>query len=362
VKAEDRLLQRGVPVTSESFSPDGFHFAYLHTVPGGILRRKPERCTFLLDRATGENRPVKTPRGAAARVGGWDPTGRYLLIETIDRGVLSTLTGSFTTYHWIYDVVTSEFIARRPFTGLRDGQRFRWKIGKTYHGAWNGDEVWPLYEGELAEIHQKRTEAFRREDERRRQLADRLGLGSGDMPTGSLAPYLSRLDEHWTQRGHRDPVVSDLFGERPTLYWRANEQDWTVLLRETEYVAVLDRGLALVTGQGGAQAVICPDRWESLLMPPVPPRFVERLESRWDRAGDYYDEHDPLPRDLQYRRSSDPTRGQGQYFNYVTPDRQRLLVLYSMSAESRVLRVVDLPASWRRVPPVPADAAGSPGF
>ncbi len=361
VPAKGRLFQRGIPVTQESFSPDGYHFAYLHVIPGGILRRRPQRCAFLLDLATGENRPVEAPRGPANRLGGWDPTGRYLLIESVDHGFLSSLTGSFTTYHWIYDVVTSEFIARRPFTGMRDGQRFRWKIGKTYHGAWSGEKVWPLYQGELAEIHQRRSERLRREDERRRDVADRLGLGSDGAPEGSLTSYLPRLDEHWTQRGHRDPVVSDLFGERPVLFWQTGDETWEAVHRETEYVAVLDHGLVLVTGQGGAQSVFFPERWELLLLPPVPPGFVERLETRWDRSGGFYDENDPLPRDLQYRRSSDPHRGQAQYFNYVTPDRRRLLVLYSMGPESRVLRVVDLPESWQRAEPVPADAAGRDG-
>jgi hypothetical protein len=115
-----------------------------------------------------------------------------------------------------------------------------------------------------------------------------------------------------------------------------------------EYVAVLDRGLALVTVEGGAQMVIHTGRWETLPLPPAPEDFVEQLATRWDRAGGYYDETDPLPRDLQYRRSFDASQGVGRYFNYVTPDLRHLLILFSLGPESRILRIVNLPDAWHR--------------
>jgi hypothetical protein len=356
VEARNGLFDRGVPVNPESFSPDGFHFAYLHTIPGGIFRRRPQRCAFLLDLVAAENGPVKAPKGVAIRLGGWDPTGRYLLVETMDRGFFG-LSSAATTYHWIFDVVASDFVTRRSFTGMRDGNRFRWKVTKTYHGEWgpNGDQVYPMYEGELADAYRAYDEALDQETARRLEFASHLGVETGDHPADALAEFLPRLDEHWTQRGHRDPVVSELFGERPTLYWeRAGE--WIPVWKETEYAAVLDHGLALITGQGGAQVVFCPDRWEMLLLPPVPPAFIERLETRWDRASGFFDEHDPLPRDLQYRRSADSGTGLAYYFNYVTSDRQRLLIVYILGPDKRVLRIVDLPDAWA-MPAPPAQAA-----
>lgn len=364
VPVDGRLFQRGIPVTPESFSPHGFHFAYLHSIPGGIIRRRPQRCAFLLDLVSGENRAAKAPKGVAVRVGGWDPTGRFLLIEAEDRGLLSALTSSVTTYHWIHDVVTSEFVPRRSFTGMRDGVRFRWKASKTYHGAWGGEDgsqVWPMYEGELAEKFRRHDEAMNREEERRSALAARLAVGSEGSPEEVLGHVLFRLDEHWTQRGHRDPIVSELFGDRPVLYWRDGDGgDWIEIRHETEYVAVLDRGLALITGQGGAQVVFCPEKWETVLLPPVPGAFIERLETRWDRSGGFYDENEPLPRDLQYRRSVEPGSGLANYFNYVTPDRKRLLVLYVLGAEKRILRIVDLPEGWELPVAVEVDDA-APG-
>ncbi len=139
VEAKGRLFERGIPVAEESFSRDGYYFSYLHHVPGGFLRRKPERCAFLLDLGTGDNRPTKAPKGRASRLGGWDPSSRYFLLETIQPDFLSAITGSWHTYHWIYDVVTSQFIARKPFTGRRDGRRFLWKQKDAYHGTWATD-------------------------------------------------------------------------------------------------------------------------------------------------------------------------------------------------------------------------------
>ncbi|MBZ0268765.1 hypothetical protein K8I85_11455 [bacterium] len=359
VPADGRLFQRGIPVTQDSFSPHGFHFAYLHSIPGGIIRRRPQRCAFLLDLVSGENRAAKTPKGVAVRVGGWDPTGRFLLLETQDRGWLSALTSSVSTYHWIFDVVTSEFVPRRSFAGMRDGVRFRWKASKTYHGTWGGEDgskVWPMYEGELAEQFRRHDEEMNREEERRQALAERLAVGSDGSPEEVLGEILFRLDEHWTQRGHRDPIVSELFGDRPELFWKDGDE-WIEIRKETEYVAVLDRGLALVTGQGGAQVVFCPEKWETVLLPPVPGAFIERLETRWDRSGGFYDENDPLPRDLQYRRSVEAGSGRAHYFNYVTPNRKRLLILYVLGAEKRILRVVDLPEHWELPVPVAKDAA-----
>jgi len=309
VPAEDRLFQRGLPVTDGSFSPEGFHYAYLHLIPGGFLRRKPQRCTFLLDLQTGETRPIRTPKGRATRVAGWDATGRYLLIEAEDAGWLSPITGSWSTYHWIFDVVTSDFPKRRNYTGVRDGRTFLWKHEGTYHGTWDDDtepRVRPMYEGELARMNQSRGERLSDEDKRRLVIAERLAVGlAGDEPQ-SLAEVLSRLDRTWTQRGQRDPVVSDLFGERPTVFHRRHTgREWSPVLRETEY---------------------------------------------WDREGSFWNEFDPLPRDLQYRRDWDEAQGGASYFNYVNPDLRHAMLLYSFDANRRVLRILELPESWRPAP------------
>jgi hypothetical protein len=349
IEAKGRLFERGIPVAEESFSPDGYYFTYLHHVPGGFLRRKPERRAFLLDLGTGDNRPTKTSQGRAARLGGWDSSGRYFLLETVKPDFLFALTGDWHTYHWIYDVVTSQFIPRKPFTGRRDGRRFRWKQKGAYHGTWSGQEeaaVWPLYDGELAEIRKSRESLLIHEDERRLALARRLAVGSGATSPRELGELLGRLDAHWTQRGQRDPVVSELFGERPELYLRVGDE-WILVHDEIEYVAVLDRSLVLITGQGGAQSILDADHIELAPLPAPPPEFARLLQERWDRSGGFYDELDPLPRDLQYRRSFDVGQGVGFYYNYVVPDRSRVLVLYSMSPIHRVLRIVQLPESWR---------------
>jgi hypothetical protein len=349
VEAMQRLFELGLPITRLSFSPDGYHYAYLHLAPGGFLRRKPVRCTYLLDLATGENRPIRTPKGRAIRVGGWDSTGRYLLIESIQTGLLTTLTGNWTTYHWIYDVVTAEFVPREPFTGLREGQRFRWKHKHTYHGAWSSEEpgeVWPLFDGELAMLNRRRERELTGEDERRQVLAAKLAVGSDAAPLQVLADVLPRLDNHWTQRGQADPVVSELFGERPGLFVKRGE-DWVEIAREVEFVAVLDYGLALITGEGGEQWVLNADRWELLPLPVAPDRYIELLRTRWHRNGGYHDETDPLPRDLQYRRTFDVGQGVGHYYNYVTPDLRTLLILYSFGPEERLLRIVWIPKIWR---------------
>jgi len=88
-------------------------------------------------------------------------------------------------------------------------------------------------------------------------------------------------------------------------------------------------------------------RGEILPLPPPPEGFASVLDKRWDRGGQFYDENDPLPRDLQYRRAWDPTQGTAYYFNYVTPDGAHLLLIYPFGPEHRVLRVVDLPESWQ---------------
>jgi hypothetical protein len=349
VESVDQLFERGIPVMSESFSPDGFHFAFLHHVPSGIFRRKPERCAFLLDLGSGETRPIKTPKGRAARLGGWDPTGRYLLIESVEPSFLSTLTGSWTTYHWVFDAVTGRYVRRQPFTGRRDDRAFLWRHPKSYHGAWNAEadaKVWPLDEGELAQIYRKRESMLVHEDNRRLEMAERLVVESRGGQRRELAEVLSRLDAHWTRQGQRDPVISELFGDRPALFF-GTEGDWIEIFSETEYVAVLDRGFALITGPGAEQWILNGERLELLPLPPPPEGFSELLDSRWDRAGEYYHQFDPLPRDLQYRRSFDTTTGVGYYFNYVTPDCSHALLMYSFSPEKRVLRIVDLPPGWR---------------
>ena len=360
VDARDRLFQRGFPVAPESFSPTGDHYAHLHFVRGGWLKRKPRRCVFLMDLRTGEDHAIPTPEGTAERLGGWDPTGRYLLVEATSPDLLFALTGNYSTYHWVFDAVTAEYVARRPFTGTRDGQRFRWKAPNLYHGAWNEDHdarVWPLYEGELARQYQARQQELAEEDARRRTLADRLAMRPGGGALKPLGDVLDRLDSHWTQRGQRDPVVSDLFGDRPALLCRCGD-DWMEIGGETEYVAVLDHDLALITDHGGAQLVLNAAREEILPLPPPPAGWVDVLDRRWDRTGGYYDEADPLPRDLQYRRSWDATGGTAQYFNYITPDGSCLLMLYSFGAERRVLRIVDLPETWHTGK---ATASGSAG-
>ena len=357
----DVEARNGVPAratVSPVVLPDGFHYAYLHFVRGGFFRRQPQRCAFLLDLGAGEDRSLPTPEGAAARIGGWDPTGRYLLIESTKPDLLSSLTGTWTTYHWVYDAVTSKFVARRPFTGLRDGKRFRWKVKDVYHGAWDGErdaKVWGLYDGELAQAYQSREDEIASEDARRVQLASRLAVATGGRPERVLSEVLGRLDNRWTQRGQRDPVISDLFGDRPALLCRFGDE-WREVQRETEHVAVLDHGLALLTGHRGAQVVLNTERGEILPLPPPPEGYVDVLDNRWDRGGGFYDENDPLPRDLQYRRSWDSTQGTAYYFHFVTPDGAHLLVLYPFGPERRVLRIVDLPESWR----LPAaGAAGS---
>jgi hypothetical protein len=161
-----------------------------------------------------------------------------------------------------------------------------------------------------------------------------------------LGEVLERLDAHWTQRGQRDPVISELFGERPALYHRIGDE-WVRVFDEVEYVAVLDRSLVLITGPAGEQSILNAERLELAPLPPVPPEFVTKLQERWDRSAGFYDELDPLPRDLQYRRSFDLGQGVGHYFNYVLPDRSRALLLYSMGPADRVLRAVDLPEAWR---------------
>lgn len=349
VEARDRLFQRGLPVAPESFSPRGDHFAHLHYVRGGWVKRRPQRCAFVLDLETGEHRAIPSPEGTAERLGGWDPTGRYLLVEATSRGLLFAFTGNFTTYHWVWDAVTTAYVSRRPFTGMRDGQRFRWKAPDLYHGVWNEEheaQVVPLYEGELARQYEAREAELSREDDRRAALAARLAVRQGDGPRKPLADVLERLDSHWTQRGQRDPVVSDLFGDRPQLVCRIGEE-WERISEETEHVAVLDHGIALVTRHGGRQFLLRADTNEVLPLPPPPPGWVEVLDRRWDRTGGYYDEGDPLPRDLQYRRSWDAAGGTALYFNYLSPDRSRLLMLYPFDTGRRVLRIVDLPDSWR---------------
>lgn len=353
VEARDRLFQRGLPVTAESFSPDGFHYAYLHVVPGGFIRRKPVRCTFLLDLQTGDNRPLRAPKGIATRVGGWDATGRNLLIETEEKGWLSPLTGSWNTIHWIFDVVTFDFVKRRPFTGLRDGQPFRWRQQRDYHGVWDEQhdaKVRPTYEGELVRMYQARARDLDAEDERRRALAARLAVGFAEGEMSVFADVLEALDRHWTQRGQRDPVISDLFGDRPTLHRLGEDGAWEPVHEEMEHVAILDHGLALLTGRDGEQFVYHAGRGELLPLPTPPDDWAEQLHTRWNRSGGFYDEFDPLPRDGQYRRSWDEGQGTAYYFHYVKSDLSHLFLVYSFSPTKRVLRVVDLPKEWRPVP------------
>jgi hypothetical protein len=351
VEAEGRLFHHGIPVTAGSFSPEGFYFVYLFHVPGGFLSRKPVRCAFLLDLENGETRAIPTPKGRAARICGWDATGRYVLLESHRPDLLSSLTGSWTTYHYIYDVVTSEFVPRRPFTGRRNGSPFRWKHRKTYHGFWSEEQdpatVWPLYDGELADSYQLQGTHLEEEDDRRIALAREIAVGSGVRTLRPLGEVLPRLDDRWTQRGQRDPVVSELFGERPAVYARS-DGEWIEVARETEHLAILDHGLVLITREGGDQILFHRDQWELLPLPPSPKGFGELLDTRWDRGSGYYDASDPLPRDLQYRRGYEASRGVASYFNYVSPDVDRALVLYWFRPDRRVLRIVDLPPSWRR--------------
>jgi hypothetical protein len=350
VAAEHKLFERGIPVTPESFSPDGFHFAHLFHVRGGFPRRTPERCVFLLDLATGENRPAKTPKGRAVRIGGWDPTGRYLLVEAQKQDFLSVLTGGFTTYHWILDTVTGDYVSRKRFTGRRDEQRFLWKRSSTYHGVWaeEGEPlVVPLLDGELAERYRGLEEQWAAESARRRALAARLALTTRGGPMVVLADVLERLDEHWTRRGHRDPVVSEVFGGRPGLDVRRGEE-WVRVLDEVDFVAVLDHALCLVTVQHGRQFLYHADRGELLPLADPPEEWAAGLDQRWERTDEPYDERDPLPRDLQYRRTTSTGQGTAHYFNHVLPGVTRALLMYSLGPEARVLRIVDLPAEWHR--------------
>lgn len=349
---EGRLFDRGLPVARDSFSPDGYLFAYLHHVRGGFPRRRPERCAFIFDLGTLENRAVKTPKGRASRIAGWDPTGRYLLIESTHPHWYSAFTGSSVTNHWVFDVVTSQFVPRKGFTGMRDGKRFRWNQDGTYHGMWQaqpeGAMVVPLEPGELTEVFQEHELELREETRRRVDNARLIAVGSGSGVPKDISSGLARLDDHWTRRGQKDPVISELFGERPRLYARSDSSDtsWVELLRELEYVAVLDHNMVLATIAGGRQFLLHQRRHEIAPLPSVPEEFRTQLDARWDRSGSFYDEADPLPRDLQYRRSYDATQGIASYFNYVPPDLRHILLMYSIDAEHRILRIVDLPASW----------------
>jgi hypothetical protein len=118
------------------------------------------------------------------------------------------------------------------------------------------------------------------------------------------------------------------------------------VLREIEYVAVLDHDLLLATVQGGRQILVHQRRHEMAPLPPLPEEFRKQLDTRWDRSSGSYDESDPLPRDLQYRRSYDPAQGIASYYNYVPRGMKHVLLLYSIDPTKRVLRVVDLPAAW----------------
>ena len=157
-----------------------------------------------------------------------------------------------------------------------------------------------------------------------------------------------------TPETSNDPRFADLWGMHGDASTPANQygsgaaEAWAVgaIGDPSVYVAVLDHGLVLITGQGGAQVVFFPERWETLLLPPLPTAFIDRLENRWDRSGTFYDEYDPLPRDLQYRRSTDSAHGAAHYFNYVTSDRRRLIIVYALGPEDRVVRIVDLPEAW----------------
>jgi hypothetical protein len=349
VPANDRLFERGIPITPLSLSPDGYFYAFLHHIPGGLIRRKPKRCAFLLDLASGRAVPIPTPKGLATRIGGWDRTGRYLLIEASKPDLLSMFTGTWTTYHWIYDVVTSQFVGRNPFTGARGDERFRWKQPNAYHGEWASDgegaKVVPMETGELAHRFEEREQTLRDEDRRRIALARNLAVGIGDGPREELDEFLPRLDERWTKRGQRDAVVSELFGPRPTLFAR-HDDTWSEVLPEVEFVSVLDHGLALVITRDARQWIFDPARWEATPLPEPPKGFSRLLEERWARVS-FYDELDPLPRDLQYRRHFDAANGVAYYYHYVTPNRSHLLTLYSFGPSERVLRVVRLPTEWR---------------
>jgi hypothetical protein len=207
-------------------------------------------------------------------------------------------------------------------------------------------------------MYEAREEALAEETARRTRFARDLAVGPNAANVRVLGGELLRLDEHWTRRGQKDPIVSDLFGERPRLFVRG-ETSWIELAQEIEYVAVLDRGLALVTFQEGEQALFHLERRELAALPPPPITFREKLRTRWERAGDIYDENDPLPRDLQYRRSYDLAQGIAFYYNYVTPRCDRALLLYSIGPEERVLRIVDLPGDWA-VSALPPDGAPAP--
>lgn len=349
IPADGRLFERGIPITPLSLSPDGYFYAFIHHIPGGLVRRKPKRCAFLLDLASGSVTPIPAPKGLATRVGGWDRTGRYLLVETSQPDFFSMFTGAWTTYHWIYDVVASQFVGRNPFTGSRGDERFRWNHPNAYHGEWaggaTGATVVPMEEGELAHRYEEREQILRDEDRRRSNLAHRLAVGIGSGPRLDLGEYLPRLDERWTKRGQRDAVISELFGPRPALYTRRGDE-WVEVFHEIEFVSVLDRGLALVIGRDARQWVLDPVRWEMAPLPEPPEGFSRLLEERWARTS-FYDELDPLPRDLQYRRHYDAYTGVTHYFHYVTPNRSLLLTLYSFGPDQRVLRIVRLPREWR---------------
>jgi hypothetical protein len=349
MRLSSRLFDRGIPVTDESFSPDGYHFAHIDQIPGGFLSRRPKRATFVVDLATGENRAVEAPKGAAARIGGWDPTGRYLLIEAQQPDLLAALTGSWTTYHWVFDVVTGEFPPRKPFTGQREDRRFRWKERGTFHGIWDpsgAPVVIPLVEGELSRTFHDRQAAMDMEDARRMELAARLALGAQGERGQVLAEVLPRLDAHWTRRAQRDPVISDLYGVQPRLRV-LRDTTWACAFEEVDHVAVLDRGLCLVTERGGRQSLFDPARWEVLPLPTPPEGLAAALDRRWEPVGATYDEVDPLPRDRQYRRSYEVGNGTAYYFHYVLPNRSRALILYAFEPSGRTLRIVDLPESWR---------------
>jgi hypothetical protein len=116
---------------------------------------------------------------------------------------------------------------------------------------------------------------------------------------------------------------------------------------EVDFLAVLDRSLCLVTVAHGQQYLYHADRDELLPLAPPPEAWATSLDLRWERSPGVYDERDPLPRDLQYRRSTTAGRGTAHYYNYVLPGMSRVLLLYCLGPEERVLRIVDLPASWR---------------
>ena len=137
--------------------------------------------------------------GRASRIAGWDPTGRYLLLESTHSSWLSAFTGSSTTNHWVFDVVTSQFVPRKGFTGMRDGKRFRWKQDGTYHGVWQaepeGAVVVPLEPGELAEVFQEHEVELREETKRRTEHAEQIAVGSGSGQLKELSIALGRLDD-----------------------------------------------------------------------------------------------------------------------------------------------------------------------